>query len=78
MSDNSRDKLDAAMQSLASNMKEEPKLNGAICTGWVVVAEWSTPDGQMWCSRYWAEHTPSWRRNGLLHEALYGSWAESE
>jgi hypothetical protein len=73
-----REILDAAMQQLAGDLAEETGQQGAICTGWVVVSEWSTPDGQMWCARYWAEHTPAWRRAGLLHEGLFGTWAEGE
>lgn len=46
---------------------------GAMCTGWVVVAEWTDADGAYWVTRLSDETSPSWRIKGLLHDALFDS-----
>ena len=42
---------------------------GAICTGWVMVAEWMTADGEHCMSRL-DNAQPRWRTVGLLRTAL--------
>lgn len=42
---------------------------GAICTGWVLIAEWVTADGEHCLMRLDAD-APRWRTVGLLETAL--------
>jgi hypothetical protein len=42
---------------------------GAMCTGWVLVAEWMTADGEHCISRL-DNAAPRWRTVGLLQTAL--------
>lgn len=44
---------------------------GAMCTGWVVIAEWVGADGQYWMTHMADEQSPSWRTKGLLYNALH-------
>jgi hypothetical protein len=64
--------IDQALTDLARVLSDDVNRDGAVCTNWVLVAEWSTTDGEQWISRYWDENRPVWQRDGLLHEALYG------
>ncbi len=52
----------------------------AICTGWVVVAEWMDTKGARWLSKNSGdaagEGLTSWSMNGMLHEALVGEWPD--
>lgn len=42
---------------------------GAMCTGWVLVAEWMTADGEHCLTRL-DNDLPRWRTVGLLQTAL--------
>jgi hypothetical protein len=44
--------------------------DGAVCTGWVLVAEWVGSDGGYLMSRLCDGTSPVWRVKGLLCEAL--------
>lgn len=47
----------------------------AICTGWVLVAEWMDETGERWISKGHAPSKAKWEADGMLHEALYGDWS---
>lgn len=65
-----QDRIQEAIQADAP--EETP---GALCTGWVVVAEWCDSDGKLWLSRADSDNMTAWKRTGMLHDALYGdSW----
>lgn len=57
---------------------EEP----AILLGYVVVSEWADGSGRSRllfnCSDQAGNSLPSWRYNGMLHEALYGDWDDPD
>lgn len=42
---------------------------GAVCTGWVLVAEWQDSDGRWWLTRWSEDNLPPWRADGLLYHA---------
>jgi hypothetical protein len=48
---------------------------GALLIGWVLVADWMSPDGDRWLSRECGGATrdrlPGWQERGYLHEALF-------
>lgn len=50
--------------------------DGALLTGYILVAEWVDPDGQRWLSRGASTGTTSWQRAGWLHEALH-NWPDN-
>ena len=72
MSDPAREAIHAAIQENA------PRGEGAILTGWALVAEWIDRDGERWLSRAHAPSTASWAARGMHHEAIYGAWPDSE
>lgn len=55
-----------------------PELDGAVLTGWVLVGEAMRADGERVIVRWSGpESITGWLRDGMLHEALYGSWADA-
>lgn len=73
-SDAGRDAIHDAIQANARMGQED----GAILTGWVLVAEWMTPDGDRWLSKGHAASVTAWSADGMYHEALYGKWPDGE
>lgn len=63
------------LQKLSAGIASDTGSDGPICTGWVLVTQWSTTDGQQYVSRYWDDVLPVWQREGLLHYALK-NWKE--
>jgi hypothetical protein len=61
---------DVIAEAIASTSKDIDD-NGAMCTGWVLIAEWTDAEGAYWLRRLSDETSPSWRTKGLLHDALY-------
>lgn len=57
------------------------KIDG-VCVGWAVVSEWVARDGGAWLSRLDGdgadEALTTWRRQGLLHNALHDAWEEED
>ena len=51
---------------------------GAVLTGWTLVAEWMDPDGDRWLSKIHPPHLTSWQSNGMHHEALHGHWPDPD
>lgn len=50
---------------------------GDFLIGWVVVAEWLTPEGNRRLSRMCSENTPTWYRQGYLQAAMdESSWED--
>lgn len=43
--------------------------DGAMCTGWVLVAQWVGADGGHWMTRLADSETPRWQTLGLLRTA---------
>lgn len=63
---NPNDIIDEAVQSLAGLVSED----GAVCTGWVLISQWSGVDGTQAMGYQTGEQTATWTQRGLLHEAL--------
>lgn len=61
----SHERIDKAIRSSGQNV--DP--NGAVCTGWVVVAEWQDSDGRWWVTKWTDGNLPPWRADGLLYHA---------
>jgi hypothetical protein len=51
-------------------IREHPAVEGAYLTGWVVVAEWMTPDGDAELSMLTSEGMTPWTRRGILGDAI--------
>lgn len=66
--------MDKAMVDLARYVSADVDQPGAICTNWILVAEWSTADGQQFISRFYDSDRPMWQHQGLLHHALHSTW----
>jgi hypothetical protein len=64
--------IDNALADIAQIAFPDP----AICTGWVLVAEWTdgTADG-FWTTTFADDQNPDWRQKGLLHHAVE-TWGE--
>jgi hypothetical protein len=43
---------------------------GTLCTGFVLVAEWITPEGDKVLSRVRSDYMPDWLMRGMLDDAL--------
>lgn len=50
----------------------------AVLTGWVIVADWMDDEGERWLTRGYSSSLAKWHAFGLLHEALFGNWAEDD
>jgi hypothetical protein len=65
------DKLHNAIQRTAA---EDEDLNGSVLMGWVVVAEWMSPEGQKWLSRSSGDargmDCSDWTVKGYLNDVL--------
>lgn len=54
---------------------------GALLTGWVMVVEWTTVDGQRVLGKARSDDTPPWTAKGMLHTVLFedtGGWETVE
>lgn len=54
-----------AVQGLAALLDKD----GAICTQWILVAEWMDSEGKLWFSTHAEPNGPVWRVNGMLDHA---------
>lgn len=61
----SHERIDRAVRS--SSQSVDP--DGAVCTGWVLVAEWQDSTGRWWVTRWSDTNMPPWRADGLLYHA---------
>jgi hypothetical protein len=68
--------LERALAEVAAYIADDVSADQPICTNYVVVAEWSTLDGEQWITREWDPRRPAWQREGLLHHALHANWGE--
>lgn len=54
------------------------ELDGAVLMGYVLIAEWSTPNTERWLSKVtWSaagKCPPAWQVDGYLHHALFEGW----
>ena len=73
MSDDSDPFRDAVHNAIQSG-SELAKRDGAVLTGWCLVAEWMAPDGERCLTKGFASNVVHWHANGMYHEALYGNW----
>jgi hypothetical protein len=69
-----RDAIHDAIQTHAPIARAE----GAILTGWIVVAEWMAQDGERWLSKAYASATPQWTATGMIYEVLHGEWPKED
>ena len=69
-------KKPSAIDNALADIARVAFLDPAICTGWVLVAEWTdgTADG-FWTTTLADDQQPDWRQKGLLHHALE-TWGE--
>lgn len=65
-------------QAIQTNAPSAGEVEGAVLTGWCVVAEWMAPDGDRWLSKMHPPHVTTWQANGMHHEAMHGFWPEME
>lgn len=63
-----REILDEAFEEMSPTIADGEGV--AMCTGYVVLAEWSDSNGRIWMTTSTADRMPSWRARGLLSEAL--------
>jgi hypothetical protein len=66
--DADRDRVNTALQ----DCRPHEDMEGALLTGWVVVAEWTDREGKQWLSRFMDEHSSSWKVSGMLRHAIAG------
>lgn len=77
--DPNRELIETMLDGLAQVMANETDSPQPMCTGWVLVVEWTDINGQPWLGRMWDEKIPAWRRDGMLQYALnHQHWAESD
>lgn len=60
---------------------DDDELDGAVLIGYVIVAEYSAPDGERWLSqRSWTHGGPpaTWTVKGWLHEVLFGGFGDDD
>jgi hypothetical protein len=66
--------IDDALAEIARIGFPEP----AICTGWVLVSEWTGgTDSDYWTVVFADDQQPDWRQKGLLHHAI-DTWGEDD
>jgi hypothetical protein len=56
---------------------EDPDLEGSVLIGYMLIAEWRSPDGHTWLSKIARDHDrslPPWRQRGYASEVLYDYW----
>ncbi len=68
-----RAEIGAALQQTPPPDMDE----GSLVTGWVIVAEWMTPEGERRIEGLQAETTTGWLRQGLFYNALH-EWPATE
>lgn len=65
--------IDDALAEIGRIAFQDP----AICTGWVLVAEWFGGEKDYWTFVIGDDHNPDWRHLGLLHHAIK-EWGEDD
>lgn len=61
---------------VAPTMKDDTDGHAVMLSTYVCVIEWMDDDGQHWLSRIDGPGMTSWKRSGMLHDALHGDWDE--
>lgn len=69
-------------EAIQDTNDSSPDLEGSVLTGWVLISEWSDPEGRRWLSRLSGNaggesSPPSWQIEGYMFNALH-SWPEEE
>ena len=73
-----REDLYEAVQAAAA---KEDDIEGAVLTGFMVIAEWQGSEGGRWISKVSGDHAsglPSWRERGLAAEVLLDWWTAND
>jgi hypothetical protein len=65
--------IDDALAEIGRIAFQDP----AICTGWVLVAEWFGGEKDYWTLVLADNENPDWRHQGLIHHAL-DTWGMEE
>jgi hypothetical protein len=71
---------DAAQSSIHQAIQAQSPFEGAQLVGWMIVAEWVTPDEEKKLARLNSQDASQWQVSGYLHEALFGEeegWSKS-
>jgi len=65
-----------------SKTRDDHSLGDAVLTGFLVIAEWVGPEGQLFITYSSGDHDrplPPWRTRGFASEVLFGgSWVMEE
>lgn len=72
-----RDQLYQLIQSQAGDSEFTGAPEDAVLTGFLVIVEWESPNGDRWISKNSGDHArnlPSWRERGLAAEVVHGFW----
>lgn len=51
----------------------------SVLTGFLMIAEWESPNGDRWISKLSGDHSrtlPPWRERGLAAEVLHAWWGD--
>lgn len=68
--------------AVQETLQAHPPVEGALLIGWVVVAEYRTPEDELWLSKRSGDpmgsSLVSWREAGYLHSALNTSWEDED
>lgn len=78
MADDKPDPKRDALHDAIQQHGRYDETDGAMLTGWVMVAEWMDQSGERWLSKGHAAHTAHWSAKGMMHEALYGDWPDPD
>lgn len=69
-----REQLFEAIQATAVT---DDDIESSVLTGFLVIAEWTSPAGERWLSKVSGDHTaslPAWRERGFAAEVLHDFW----
>lgn len=68
---------DYDFDDIQTAIQGESPQEGAVLTGWALVAEWMTPDGKRALSRMRPAYVTEWLADGMYHHALNTDWGEA-
>lgn len=69
-----REQLFEAIQATAVT---DDDIESSVLTGFLVVAEWTDPEGERWLSKISGDHAgrlPAWRERGFAAEVMHDWW----
>lgn len=65
-------------EAITAAVQEQAPTEGAVLTGWALMCEWMTPDGQRVLSRIRPAYVTEWLADGMYHHALYTDWGDDD